>query len=129
MIDSSHSTRSNARSESSAGDKAEYEYTYIHAGIAVITLGCLAMVVSIVLSFFAAKSKRKMDDSDSGGNGCNNKSTRTVLACLIMMNLELFMSVIAGCMELLYRPLIRDEQRLHNMECAIAVFNIIIYGA
>ncbi|KAK2812079.1 hypothetical protein Q5P01_000078 [Channa striata] len=31
-------------------------------------------------------------------------------------------------MELLYRPLIQDEHRLHNMECAIAVFNIAIYA-
>lgn len=30
-------------------------------------------------------------------------------------------------MELLYRPLVSNAQRLHNMECAIAVFNIIIY--
>ncbi|KAK2813450.1 hypothetical protein Q5P01_000819 [Channa striata] len=28
--------------------------------------------------------------------------------------------VVAGCMELLYRPLIQGEHRLHNMECAIA---------
>ena len=37
------------------------------------------------------------------------------------------MAVISGCMELLYQPMISDAQRLHNMECAIAVFNIIIY--
>ncbi|KAK2819411.1 hypothetical protein Q5P01_024972 [Channa striata] len=55
-----------------------------------------------------------------------SKSTRTVFACLIVMSVELFMSVVAGCMELLYRPLIQGEHRLHNMECAIAVFNIVI---
>ncbi|KAK2814381.1 hypothetical protein Q5P01_000570 [Channa striata] len=75
--------------------------------------------------FFAATSKRKMDDS---GGEEPSKSTRTVFACLIVMNVELFMSVVAGCMELLYRPLIQDEHRLHNMECAIAVFNIVIYA-
>ncbi|KAK2814411.1 hypothetical protein Q5P01_000539 [Channa striata] len=96
----------------------------IHARIALITLGCLAMVVSIVLSFFAATSKRKMDDRGEEPS----KSTRTVFACLIVMNAELFMSAVAGCMELLYRPLIQDEHRLHNMECAIAVFNIAIYA-
>ncbi|KAK2844049.1 hypothetical protein Q5P01_010708 [Channa striata] len=94
-------------------------------GYALITLGCLAMVVSIVLSFFAATSKRKMDDS---GGEEPSKGTRTVFACLIVMNVELFMSVVAGCMELLYRPLIQEEHRLHNMECAIAVFNIVIYA-
>ncbi|KAK2844046.1 hypothetical protein Q5P01_010705 [Channa striata] len=57
--------------------RPEYKYVYIHAGIALITLGCLAMVVSIVLSFFAATTKH--------------------------------------------------EHRLHNMECAIALFNIVIY--
>ena len=49
------------------------------------------------------------------------------MACLIMMNVELFMAVIAGCMELLYRPLISDACRLHNVDCTIAVFNIVIY--
>ncbi|KAK2811401.1 hypothetical protein Q5P01_000231 [Channa striata] len=105
--------------------RPEHEYAAdIHAGIALITLGCLAMVVSIVLSFFAATSKRKMDDRGEEPS----KSTRTVFACLIVMNAELFMSAAAGCMELLYRPLIQDEHRLHNMECAIAVFNIVIYA-
>lgn len=107
-------------------DPGEHDYAYIHAGIALIVIGCLAMVVSIVLSYFAAKSKRKMDFEDARGPE-STKSTKTVLACLIMMNIELFMAVIAGCMELLYQPLINDAQRLHNMECAIAVFNIIIY--
>lgn len=93
----------------------------------MITLGCLAMVVSVVLSFFAAKSKRKLDDVEDAARRVN-KGTRTVLACLVMMNLELFMAVVSGCMELLYRPLIRDENRLHNVECAIAVFNILIYA-
>lgn len=128
LIDSSHATKIGSRPEASTPNEDGHHYAYIHAGIAVVVLGCLAMVVSIVLSFFAAKSKRKMDESESDGTGCNNKGTRTVLACLTMMNLELFMSVIAGCMELLYRPLIADEQRLHNTESAIAVFNIIIYA-
>lgn len=84
------------------------------------------MVVSIVLTYFAVKSKRKMDNSE-GYYTETVKSTRTVLVCLIMMNIELFMAVIAGAMELLYRPLISDAQRLHRMECAIAVFSIVIY--
>lgn len=119
FIDNRHSTRAQDASAPSV------EYAYIHSGIALITLGCLAMVVSIVLSYFAAKSTRKMDGSE--GTLDANRSTTTVLTCLVMMNLELFMAVIAGCMELLYRPLTRDTQRLHNVECAIAVFNIIIY--
>lgn len=123
FIDSRHGTR--GYGGGAERGRPEYEYAYIHAGIALITLGCLAMVVSIVLSFFAATSKRKMDDS---GGEEPSKSTRTVFACLIVMNVELFMSVVAGCMELLYRPLIQDEHRLHNMECAIAVFNIVIYA-
>ena len=130
FIDNKRSTRTTADPASPPSPKGrpEYEYAYIHAGIALIILGCLAMVVSIVLSYFAAKSKRKMDMSEGYYRDSEStKSTRTVLVCLIMMNIELFMSVIAGCMELLYRPLIRDAQRLHNMECAIAVFNIIIY--
>ena len=86
------------------------------------------MVVSIVLSYFASKRKRKMDDSEGPYKRPEAvRSTRTVIACLIMMNIELFMAVIAGCMELLYQPMISDAQRLHNMECAISVFNIIIY--
>ena len=108
--------------------RPDYEYAYIHAGIALITLGCLAMVVSIVLSYFASKTKRKIDDYEASYKGSEaTKTTGTVMACLIMMNIELFMSVITGCTELLYRPLITGAQRLHNMECAIAVFNIIIY--
>lgn len=120
-------TAEQTTSSSSAG-RPEYEYAYIHAGIALITLGCLAMVVSIVLSYFAPNSKRKMDNSEGYYRGPEfAKSTRTMLACPVMMNIELFMAIIAGCMELLYQPLIRDGQRLHNTECAIAVFNIIIY--
>ncbi|KAK2814252.1 hypothetical protein Q5P01_000699 [Channa striata] len=126
FIDSRHGTRGYGGGAERGAERGrpEYEYAYIHAGIALITLGCLAMVVSIVLSFFAATSKRKMDDRGEEPS----KSTRTVFACLIVMNAELFMSVVAGCMELLYRPLIQDEHRLHNMECAIAVFNIVIYA-
>lgn len=131
LIDSSHAVRGSARDvsfgSSTAQERSSYDHAYIHGGIAVITMGCLAMVVSVVLSFFAAKSKRKMDDAEEGTRRLN-KSTRTVLACLIMMNLELFMAVVSGCMELLYRPLIRDEHRMHNVECAIAVFNILIYA-
>ncbi|KAK2812294.1 hypothetical protein Q5P01_000049 [Channa striata] len=103
--------------------RPEYEYAYIHAGIALITLGCLAMVVSIVLSFFAAT--RASARWTTRRRGAEQEHPH-VFACLIVMNVELFMSVVAGCMELLYRPLIQDEHRLHNMECAIAVFNIAI---
>lgn len=109
-----------------ARSRPAHEYAYIHAGVALILMGCLAMVVSIVLSYFAAKSKQKMDGVE-GQSVETGKSTRTVLACLVMMNVELFLAVIAGSMELLYQPLIADEQRLHRMECAIAVFNIVIY--
>ena len=131
FIDSKHGTRAMgcpAADSNSAQAKPEYEYAYIHAGIALITLGCLAMVASIVLSYFAAESKLKMDDVPDPYRGAGSKSTRTVITCLIMMNSELFMAVIAGCMELLYQPLISNAQRLHNMECAIAVFNIVIYA-
>ncbi|KAK2829955.1 hypothetical protein Q5P01_017886 [Channa striata] len=86
FIDSRHGTRGYG----GGAKRGRPEYEYIHAGIALITLGCLAMVVSIVLSFFAATSKRKMDDS---GGEEPSKSTRTVFACLIVMNVELFMSV------------------------------------
>lgn len=134
FINNKHGTRTTGRltsdSEQSSHSEVrpDYEYAYIHAGIALVTLGCLAMVVSIVLSYFASKSKRKMDDSDGFYKRPESvRSTRTVMACLIMMNIELFMAVIAGCMELLYQPMIGDAQRLHNMECAIAVFNIVLY--
>lgn len=131
FIDNKHSaTTSGARRrEPSPSSRPDYEYAYIHAGIALVTLGCLAMVVSIVLSYFAAKSKRKMYTAE--GSHCDPGSTkisRTVMTCLIMMNIELFMAVIAGCMELLYRPLISDASRSHNVECAVAVFNIVIYA-
>ena len=134
FINNNHSTRITGRLDadsahlSSSEGRPDYDYAYIHSGIALITLGCLAMVVSIVLSYFASKSKQKINDSESSYKSSESTNTTgTVMACLIMMNVELFMSVIAGCMELLYRPLITDAQRLHNMECAIAVFNIIIY--
>ena len=118
----------NSATRSTSEGRPDYEYAYIHAGIALITLGCLAMVVSIVLSYFASKSRRKIEESEASYKGSEaTKTTGTVMACLIMMNIELFMSVITGCTELLYRPLITDAKRLHNMECAIAVFNIIIY--
>lgn len=106
----------------------EHRYAYIHAGIALVVLGCLAIVVSIVLSYFAAISKRKVDASAATSTNPVTRSTMTVYACLAMMNVELFMAVIAGCMELLYRPLTSNEHRSHNVECAIAVFNIIIYA-
>ena len=132
FIDNKHGTKTTRdvpTCKQSPGDAPggipDYEYAYIHAGIALVTIGCLAMVVSIVLSYFAAKSKRKMDDAE--GRYYTKKSTRTVIACLVMMNVELFMAVIAGCMEMLYRPLISDAQRLHSVECTIAVFNIVIY--
>lgn len=133
FIDSSHSTRLKIEPEipatvtpgSSDSKQLGVNVTYIHSGIALIVLGCLAMVVSVVLSYFAAKSKLKLDDTNI--THYSDKSTRTVVVCLVMMNVELFMAVIAGCMELLYRPLIHNVQRLHNVECTIAVFNIVIY--
>lgn len=87
------------------------------------------MVVSIVLSYFAAQ-RRKMNEKKNGllrylQGPESRKTSRTVLTCLIMMNIDLFMAVIAGCMELLYRPLTSSSQRLHSVECAIAMFNII----
>lgn len=131
FVDNRHGTRATGCSfadSTSAQSMNEYQYIYIHAGIALVTLGCLALIVSIVLSYFAAKSKLKMDELSDPYGDSESKSTRTVIACLTMMNVELFMAVIAGCMELLYQPLISNAQRLHNMECAIAVFNIIIYA-
>lgn len=125
FLDHTHSAKLTAGSTGSTGDEA-HSYAYIHAGIVMVVLGCLAMVVSIVLSYFAAKSKRKMDASDTHDRVLT-RSTKTVYACLAMMNVELFMAVIAACMELLYQPLTSDAHRLHNVECAIAVFNIIIY--
>lgn len=122
FLDHTHSAKLTV---GSTGDDTQ-RYAYIHAGIAMVILGCLAMVVSIVLSYFAAKSKRKMDTLDIQ-DSVLTRSTKTVYACLTMMNIELFMAVIAACMELLYRPLTGDEHRVHNVECAIAVFNIIIY--
>lgn len=123
FLDHTHSAK---LTSGSTQDEA-HRYAYIHAGIAMIILGCLAMVVSIVLSYFAAKSKRKMDASDTNQNNVVTRSTKTVYACLSMMNIELFMAVIAACMELLYQPLTSADHRLYNVECAIAVFNIIIY--
>lgn len=123
FIDNKHSTWV----ASDAHGEKDYNYAYVHAGIGMTVLGCLAMVVSIVLSYFAAKSKHKVDVS-AGATRDTTRSTRTVYACLVMMNLELFMAVIAGCMEFLYRPLTGDKYRLHAVECAIAVFNIITYA-
>ncbi|TKS64987.1 hypothetical protein D9C73_027779 [Collichthys lucidus] len=131
FIDNKHgvTTSGAGHREPSPSSRPDHEYVYIHAGIALITLGCLAMIVSIVLSYFAAKSKRKMYASEGPRwDAESTKTSRTVMACLIMMNVELFMAVIAGCMELLYRPLISDASRLHNVECTIAVFNIVIYA-
>lgn len=122
FIDHTHS----AKPTPNAPPDEVHKYAYIHAGIVMVVLGCLAMVVSVVLSYFAVKSKRKMDAAD-GQDRVLVKSTRTVYACLAMMNVELFMAVVAACMELLYQPLTSAAHRLHNVECAIAVFNIIIY--
>lgn len=131
FIDNSHGTRNRGSLYSTREprqERSEQEYAYIHAGIALVILGCLAMVVSIVLSYFAIKSKRKVEESQSSYRSyADSKSTNMVFACLVMMNIELFMSVIAGCMELLYRPLMKDYERLHKMEFAIAIFNIIVY--
>ncbi|KAL4009198.1 hypothetical protein ACER0C_003050 [Sarotherodon galilaeus] len=123
FLDHKHSSKLTYDEDSNG----EHRYAYIHAGIALVVLGCLAMVVSIVLSYFAANSKRKVDASAATSTNPVTRSTMTVYACLAMMNVELFMAVIAGCMELLYRPLTSNEHRSHNVECAIAVFNIIIY--
>ena len=132
FIDSSHGTRLRTDpgipatvTPGSNDANAENVNAYIHSGIALIVLGCLAMVVSVVLSYFAAKSKRKLDDTNITHH--SDKSTRTVQVCLVMMNAQLFMAVIAGGMELLYRPLIRDGKRLHDVECTIAVLNMVIY--
>lgn len=132
FIDNEHHARTHGdtlHGEQATHRTREHENAYIHAGIALVTLGCLAMVVSIVLSYFAAKSEWKMRKSDDYyWDPESVKTSRTVTACLVMMNFELFMAVIAGCMELLYRPLISNARRMRNMEFAIAVFNIIIYA-
>lgn len=71
ILDNNHGTRISTGphaigSSSQPSDcRPEYESAYIHAGIALVVLGCLAMVVSIVLSYFSAKSKRKMDGPDT----------------------------------------------------------------
>ncbi|KAE8277729.1 hypothetical protein D5F01_LYC24258 [Larimichthys crocea] len=112
FIDNKHgvTTSGAGHREPSPSSRPDNEYVYIHAGIALITLGCLAMIVSIVLSYFAAKSKRKMYASEGPRwDAESTKTSRTVMACLIMMNVELFMAVIAGCMELLY--LTSDQRR------------------
>lgn len=106
-------------------EKGDADWAYITSGIAMIALGCLAMVVSVVLSYFSAKSKLKLDDTNVAQDG--DKSTRTVTVGLVMMNVELFMAVLAGGMELLYKPLTRTSERLHHVECTIAVFNVVIY--
>lgn len=122
FIDDTHKSRLITLSASTPAPDAEaLQSAYIHAGIAVILLGCLSFTVSMVLSYFAGRSKQKTDA------GTDAAGVRTVWACLIIMNVELFMAIVAGCMEILYRPLTKQIQRQHAVECAIAIFNIIIY--
>ncbi|KAK2815476.1 hypothetical protein Q5P01_025943 [Channa striata] len=94
FIDSRHGTRGYGGGAAGAGGagRVRVQRTFT-PGIALITLGCLAMVVSIVLSFFAATSKRQ--DGRLRRRGAS-KSTRTVFACLIVMSVELFMSSVAS---------------------------------
>lgn len=68
FINNKHGTRTtgkldaDSKSSPPSEGRPDYKYAYTHSGIALITLGCLAMVVSIVLSYFASKNKRKIDD-------------------------------------------------------------------
>lgn len=121
FIDDTHKTRLRVQTlTTQEPDTDDVGSAYIHAGIAVMLLGFCSMVFSCVLSFFAGKSKYKTDATDPTG-------TRTVVACLVMMNAELFMAVLVACMELFYRPLTKRPDNQHTIECAIAVLNIIIY--
>ena len=106
LMDSKHGTRCvvvEPAQSSPRESRTDYEYAYIHAGIALIILGCLAMVVSIVLSHFALKRKRKMDNSEGRHHMYPEvtKSSRIVPVAIIMMNIDLFMAIIKGCMEIL----------------------------
>ena len=59
FINNKHGTRtSDSQQLSHSEGRPDYEYAYIHSGIALVTLGYLAMVVSIVLSYFASKCKK-----------------------------------------------------------------------
>lgn len=82
FLDHTHSAKLTNTAETP--DEA-HRYAYIHGGIAMVILGFLAMVVSIVLSYFAAKSKKKLDATDNS----LSRSTKTVFACLAMMNINL----------------------------------------
>ena len=113
--------------EDGGGEGAAYGQAYIKSGICLVVFGCIALVVCIVFSYFASASKWKLASKQGLSKSMtDSKSTVIVTLCLAIGNMELIMSVVAGCMELLYRPLVDSLNRWHNMEYSIALMNILV---
>ena len=107
--------------------EAPYTHVYIRSGICLIVLGCISLVVCVVFSYFASASKWKLGRKKGLSKSVtDSKSTVIVMLCLAIGNIELVMSVVDGCMELLYRPLVDSLNRWHNMECSVAIMNILV---
>ena len=106
---------------------APYTHVYLRSGVSLIVLGCISLVVCIVFSYFASASKWKLGRRQGLSKSVtDSKSTVIVMLCLAIGNTELVMSVVDGCMELLYRPLVDSANRWHNMECSVAIMNILV---
>ena len=119
--------QSNQDTENGGVEGAGYGKVYIRSGICLVVLGCISLVVCLVFSYFASASKWKLARKQGLSKSMtDSKSTVIVSLCLVIGNMELIMSVIAGCMELLYRPLVHSLNRWHNMELAIGIMNILV---
>lgn len=120
-------TQCTQETEKGAGEGVAYGQVYIKSGIGLVVLGCISLVVCIVFSYFASASKWKLASKQGLSKSMTDgKSTLIVLLCLAIGNMELIMSVVAACMELLYRPLIDSLNRWHSMEFSIAIMNILV---
>ncbi|KAJ8411161.1 hypothetical protein AAFF_G00171670 [Aldrovandia affinis] len=104
---------------------SRYNRVYINSGIVTVVVGCLAMCVNIVLSYFVVLAKKKLL-TKSNGSMTTGRSTVGVVLYVLAMNAQLLFSVLRACMELLYRSLTMDGTRIRHVETAIASFGLMV---
>lgn len=105
-------------------DTSPAYHSHLHSGIGLVVLGTLALVTSIVMSVFVVRRRKKAMVTDV----VVKTSINSVIACLVLMNVELFMAIIAGAMELLYRPLAKSADAAYTTECVVSATNLIVYA-